>query len=351
MSKVLIVDDEASIRSTLCAFLKNAGHEADAAADAFTACRMCEQKEYDIVVTDIIMPRMTGMDLLERVRNLSAATQIIVMTGEPTVDTAITAVQQGASDYLVKPVSKFDLIKAVNHAGQVKRLYDEKKELERQKQAYQSELERVVETKTRALSSAMQGIISLLATVVETRDPYTAGHQRRVGNLSAAIACRMGMPHRTVETIRICGYIHDIGKISVPIEILCKPGQLSDLEMQLIREHSQKGQELLAHVNLPPIFSEVIYQHHERCDGSGYPRGLRGGAILPEAQVIMVADVVEAMMSHRPYRAPLGLDKALEEICEGAGTRFEAGVVNACCGLFREDHYLLEDTEHIEYPF
>ncbi len=351
MSRVLIVDDENSIRMTLSAFLRNAGYEADTAPDAVTACEMLENQSYDIVVTDIIMPRMTGIELMTRIRAKSEETQVIVMTGEPTVDTAITAVQAGANDYLVKPVSKFELTKAVGRADEIKRLRDEKKALEQENQLYQQELEQTVELKTRALSKAMQSIISLLATVTEVRDPYTAGHQRRVGNLAAAIAYKMGVKSETAETIRICGYLHDIGKIVVPSEILCKPGKLTEMEMRLIREHSVRGYELISRVELPPVFAEAIYQHHERCDGSGYPRGLKRYEIIPQAHVILVADVVEAMMSHRPYRAQLGVEVALQEIKDNAGRLYCPEVTAACAALFEEDDYSIEDTEQIKFPY
>ena len=351
MSRVLIVDDENSIRITLSAFLRNAGYEVDTAPDAVTACEVLSANTYDIVITDIIMPRMTGIELMTRIRARSEDTQVIVMTGEPTVDTAITAVQAGANDYLIKPVSKFELTRAVGRADEVKRLRDEKKALEHRAQLYQMELEQKVEAKTQALSNAMQSIISLLATVTEVRDPYTAGHQRRVGNLAAAIAHRMGMKRAVAEAVRICGYLHDIGKIMVPGEILCKPGKLTDMEMALIREHSVRGYELISRVELPPIFAEVIYQHHERCDGSGYPRGRLRHEILPEAHVIIVADVVEAMMSHRPYRPQLGLRCALQEIKNNAGRLYDPEVTAACIALFEEDGYCIEDKEQIHYPF
>ncbi len=351
MSRVLIVDDENSIRITLSAFLRNAGYDADTAPDAVTACQMQINQPYDIVVTDIIMPRMTGIELMTRIRAQSKETQVIVMTGEPTVDTAINAVQAGANDYLIKPVSKYELLRAVGHADEIKRLRDEKRALEQKNQLYQLELEKTVEIKTRALSKAMQSIISLLATVTEVRDPYTAGHQRRVGNLAAAIAYKMGMKSEMAETIRICGYLHDIGKIVIPSEILCKPGRLTDMEMQLIREHSVRGYELISRVDLPQVFSETIYQHHERWDGSGYPRGLKRDDILPEAQVILVADVVEAMMSHRPYRAQLGPEVALQEIKDNAGILYDPEVTAACVALFEEDNYDMEDTELIKFPY
>ena len=192
----------------------------------------------------------------------------------------------------------------------------------------------------------MQGIISLLSSVVEARDPYTAGHQRRVGNLSAAIGEKMKLDEKVIENIRMIGYIHDIGKIAIPAEILSKPGHLTALEFQMIKTHPFSGYEMLMRVDLPKNIGETIYQHHERCDGSGYPRGLTKDEISMEAQILMIADVVEAMMSHRPYRPALGLNHALEEIQRNAGTLYNPEVVKACITLFRDSDYTLDDREH-----
>lgn len=345
MIKILIVDDEKSMRITLSEFLRKEGYEIDSASDAASAFQMMDEKEYDIIVTDIIMPRITGIELLERIRDKSQTIQIIIMTGEPTVDTAVKAVQSGANDYLTKPIKKETFISAVRHAEKVKKLIDEKEELERQNQKYQRGLEHIVQEKTNALKEAMQGMISLLSSVVEARDPYTAGHQRRVGNLSAAIGKEMKLDDKTVEQIRMIGYIHDIGKIAIPAEILSKPGPLTDLEILMVKTHSFSGYEMLIKVELPKIIAETIYQHHERCDGSGYPRGLKSGEISVEAEILMVADVVEAMMSHRPYRPALGLEKALDEVRINAGTLYAPGVVAACLALFEED-YTIDDSEH-----
>ncbi|HVI39225.1 MAG TPA: HD domain-containing phosphohydrolase, partial [Anaerovoracaceae bacterium] len=277
--------------------------------------------------------------------------QIIIMTGEPTVETAVKAVKHGANDYLTKPINRDILLKAVSHAEQIKMLNDEKIALEEQNQLYQRELEATVLERTNALQNALQGIISLLSSVVEARDPYTAGHQRRVGNLSAAIADKMNLSSQIVETIRIIGYIHDIGKIVIPTEILSKPGALNSLEMQMIGNHPLSGYEMLMKVDLPGLIGEIIYQHHERCDGSGYPRGLSDNDINIEAKIIMVADVVEAMMSHRPYRPALGLEAALQEIRQNAGIRYDTDVVAKCMELFYKDHYTVDDSEHpISFP-
>lgn len=346
MSRVLIVDDEKSMRVTLSEFLKREGYEIDSAPDAFMAFQMLDKEEYDIIVTDIIMPRITGIELLEKIREKTGNIQIIIMTGEPTVETAVKAVQNGANDYLTKPISRDVFLKTIRHAEQVKRLIDEKAELEKQNLKYQKGLEEVVIERTKALQGAMQGIISLLSSVVEARDPYTAGHQRRVGNLSAAIGEKMQLDKKTIENIRMIGYIHDIGKIAIPTEILSKQGSLNNLEMQMIRNHSLSGYEMLMKVDLPEIIGETIYQHHERFNGEGYPRGLNKHEISIEAQILMVADVVEAMMSHRPYRPALGLEKALDEILKNSGSHYNSEVVDACTRLFVEDHYAIDDSEH-----
>lgn len=184
----------------------------------------------------------------------------------------------------------------------------------------------------RALT-ATTGVVSLVS---ETRDPYTAGHQRRVSQLSVAVAAKMGMPEDQVEEIRLAALLHDVGKISIPAEILSKPGKLSPTEFELIKGHSEAGHLIIAGANMEGAFAEIVYQHHERCDGSGYPRGLAGDQLLPGTKVIMVADVVEAMASHRPYRAALGIEAALAEIESGAGSRYDAEVARACARVFNE---------------
>jgi putative nucleotidyltransferase with HDIG domain len=177
---------------------------------------------------------------------------------------------------------------------------------------------------------------------VETRDPYTAGHQIRSADLARAIAAEMGLPQDKIDAIRMAGSIHDIGKISTPAEILSKPTKLSDLEFSLIKEHARQGYEILKDVESPWPLAEIVRQHHERMDGSGYPRGLRGEAIMVEARILAVADVVESMASHRPYRAALGLNAALEEIEKNRETLYDADVAAACLRLFREKGYQLQ---------
>jgi PAS domain S-box-containing protein/putative nucleotidyltransferase with HDIG domain len=192
------------------------------------------------------------------------------------------------------------------------------------------------------LRSNLAGTIQAMSSMVERRDPYTAGHERRVSVLARAIAQELGLPDDVVDTIRMAASIHDIGKISVPAEILSKPGRLTDVEMNLIQMHSQTGYDILKDVALPYPIAKIVLQHHERLNGSGYPQGVKIGEILFESRIVSVADVVEAMASHRPYRPALGIDMALEEIEKNKGIFYDAVVVDACVRLFREKGFKLE---------
>ncbi len=189
------------------------------------------------------------------------------------------------------------------------------------------------------LESTTESTLQAVSLMVEQRDPYTAGHERRVGELAGAIGREMGLTEHQVKGLRLTGFVHDIGKIAVPAELLAKPTRLTDAEMSLIRVHPQAGYEVLKDVEFPWPVAEVIRQHHERIDGSGYPRGLKGTEILLEARIMMVADVVESMSSHRPYRASRGLDAALEEITQFSGSHYDPDVVDACKRLFLEKSY------------
>ena len=192
------------------------------------------------------------------------------------------------------------------------------------------------------LRKAMGGIIQVISATVETRDPYTAGHQRRTANLARAIAVEIGLAEDQRDGLLMAGTIHDLGKISIPAEILSKPTKLSEIEYQLIQGHPQIGYDILKEVEFPWPVAEVVLQHHERMNGSGYPQGLKGEDISLEARILMVADVVEAIASHRPYRPALGIGAALEEIEKNKGILYDTRVVEACLGLFREKGFGFE---------
>jgi len=202
----------------------------------------------------------------------------------------------------------------------------------------ENELKNSMQQLRKNLSSTIQA----MARTVETRDAYTAGHQKRTTDLASAIAFEMGLSKQAIAGMRMAGLIHDLGKISIPAEILSKPGLLSDSEFSLIRQHSQAGYEILKGIDFKWPVADIVLQHHERINGSGYPYGLQGDDILPEARVIGVADVIEAMASHRPYRPALGIDDAFEEITTKSGVKYDPDVVDAAVDLFTIKGYHLQ---------
>jgi len=186
------------------------------------------------------------------------------------------------------------------------------------------------------LRKAMSGIVHTMAMTVEAKDPYTAGHQRRVSDLARSIAKEMNLPEQQIDAIRMAGTIHDLGKISVPGEILSKPGKINETEFDLIKDHAQVGYDILKEIEFPWPIAKIVLQHHERMDGSGYPSGLSGEDITMEARILAVADVVEAMAFHRPYRPALGIKKALDEISQKKDILYDSKVADACLKLFNE---------------
>jgi len=197
------------------------------------------------------------------------------------------------------------------------------------------------------LKEVMDGTIRAMALAVEMRDPYTSGHQHRVAQLAQAIAEEINLPADSVEGVYMAASIHDIGKISLPAEILSKPIKLTDIERKMIQAHSKVGYDILNGIDFPWPISQTVLQHHERIDGSGYPHGLGGNEILIEARIVGVCDVVETMASHRPYRPSIGLDKALEEVFNNRGKLYDEKVVNACLKLFNEKDFQFSEPESV----
>jgi PAS domain S-box-containing protein/putative nucleotidyltransferase with HDIG domain len=214
---------------------------------------------------------------------------------------------------------------------------------------YEGVIEDITDRKgaTERMRKALRATVQAIAVTVETRDPYTAGHQKRVADLARSIATEMGLPADQIDGLRTAAIIHDLGKISVPAEILSKPTKLSAIEFELIKIHPQSGYEILKDVEFPWPVARMILEHHERMDGSGYPRGLKGDETLLESRILQVADVVESMASYRPYRPALGVDAALEEITGNKGVLYDSEVVDVCVRLFRHKGYQLEQFEHL----
>lgn len=209
------------------------------------------------------------------------------------------------------------------------------------------ELEHHLRETLKKLKQTLTGIIHATELIIETRDPYTAGHQRRVALLAQAIASNLKLSEQQVEGIYMVGMIHDVGKISIPAEILSMPRRLTPAEFNLIKNHPQAGFDILKNIDFPWPIADIILQHHERIDGTGYPKGISGKNIMIEAKILMVADVVEAMASHRPYRAAFGLKRALGEIKQNSGILYDPDVVDSCVEVFEKDKFTLESNDSI----
>jgi len=208
----------------------------------------------------------------------------------------------------------------------------------KKRQEAEEKLQETLERLKRAVGTTIQALESAL----ESRDPYTAGHQSRVARLACAIAVEMGLSQDKIEGINMAGIVHDIGKLAVPSEILSKPSKLTNLEYSLIKEHPSSGHDMLKNIESPWPLAQIVRQHHERIDGSGYPENLKGSDILLEARILAVSDVVEAMASHRPYRPALGIEQALQEIETNKGILYDDVVAEACLRLFRTKGYQLQ---------
>ena len=222
--------------------------------------------------------------------------------------------------------------------GELVGIVEDLKDISRLKEA-----ETKLQRSFKKLRNALEGTIDAMSLVIEMRDPYTAGHQKRVTDLAVAIASELDFSADKIEGIRMAGLIHDIGKISVPAEILAKPGSINEKEFALIMDHPQVGYDILKAIEFPWPVAQIVRQHHERMDGSGYPQGLRGEDILLEARILAVADVVESIATYRPYRPALGLKKALKEISEQKNVLYDAQVVDACLKLYSENRFKFDD--------
>jgi putative two-component system response regulator len=330
--KVLVVDDESVIRDTMRQFLEREGHEVTCAEDAVAAEALIRETSVDVLVSDILMPRVSGVELMKRCREISPATKVILVTGEPRHETAAEAVRQGAFDYLTKPLNRGKLVKTVGAAMAYKRLEDENRD-------YRDHLEVHVRQRTETLTKTLVDTVETLGYAMELRDPYTAGHQRRVAEVADAISGLMGVDEERRESLRMAALVHDIGKLCIPAEILVKPTRFTLAEWNLVQQHSMTGKEILSRIDFPWPLAEIVLAHHERMDGSGYPAGIKGNEIRQEARILAVADAVEAMASDRPYRPALGLTRALAILSEERGVAYDEETADACLALFNDEGF------------
>jgi putative two-component system response regulator len=321
----LVVDDCSDDAVLLLRELRRGGYDLDSRIAATRdEVRDALSRPWDVVVIDHNLPGFSGLEAVELVRVADEDVPVLVVSGSVGEEAAVAAMKAGAQDFILKD----------NLARFVPAVERELREAAVRRQARRADdtLQSIIDL----LERTVQGAIQTLAVLAETRDPYTAGHQRRVTELAGAIAGAMGVNGERRHPILAAGTLHDLGKTAVPTEILTKPGRLTSAEFDLIRAHPRTGYEILAGIEFPWPVADVVLQHHERLDGSGYPDALKASGIKLEARILAVADVVEAMSSHRPYRPALGLDQALGEIETGRGILYDAEVTDACWGLFRD---------------
>jgi len=332
--------------------LKGSGYEVVTAKDGVEALNGLKEESIDMIVSDILMPRMDGFQFCreckkdESLKKIPFVFYTATYTEEKDEEFALSL---GAEKFIVKPQEPevfLKILKEITEAHKKGTLITPKEPL-REEEIYLAEynkrlikkLERKVldlEKSEKRLRKTMEDIIYTISKIAETRDPYTSGHQKNVSQIATFIAQEMKLPEDKIEGIRIASLVHDIGKISLPAEILNKPTKLSEIEYSLIKDHSQVGYDILKSIDFSYPIAQIILQHHERLNGSGYPNNLKDDKILLEAKIIGVVDVVEAMSSHRPYRPALGIDAALEEITQKKGILYDPEVVDACIKLFKE---------------
>ena len=326
--RVLIVDDEVSVRKVMAAVLAQVGLPCETAASGDEALRILETHRIDAVISDLQMPGMSGMELLAKVRQIYPRMVFLVVTGVDDIRVGIEAMRQGADDYLVKPlqVDANIVLASLTRALHVKRL-------EQEVENYRHHLEEIVAEQTQQLREALRQIersydhtLEVLGAAIDLRDSPTAGHSRRVFLYSIEIAKAMGGLESQMRNIAMGAWLHDIGKLAIPDAILLKPGPLTDEERAIMQRHAQIGYDLLKGIPFLADAAEIIFAHHERCDGSGYPRGLKAGEIPAGASIFAVADTFDAMTSDRPYRRALPFQASREVIERGAGKQYDSQV-------------------------
>lgn len=327
--RILAVDDTPASLKLLSDILNEQGYEVRAAINGELALHSAIDNPPELVLLDIRMPGMDGFEVCRQLKAHPKTRDIPVIFVSAVSETGekVQGFELGAVDFVTKPYQREELLARVRTHLEVDRL--------------RNHLEELVQERTRELRDNLLDFVTAIGATIEVRDPYTAGHQRRVAHLATAIARELRLTEDQIIGLRLVSVVHDIGKIKVPAEILSKPGRLDAIEFDLIKRHPVTGHEILKSINFPWPIAEAVLQHHERLDGSGYPSGLKDEEILPEAKIVAVADVVEAMVSHRPYRAGLGVDAAMEEITRNRGVIYDPVVVDVCIKLFREQGYTL----------
>ncbi len=357
---ILIVDDEDSILNAFKRILADEDYEVRVANNGLDGLNILRsaKKPFSLIISDQRMPEMNGVQFFAQAKEIFPDAVRILLTGYADSDSIIEAINKGGVHlYFTKPWHEEEILLHIKQSlskveilAENRRLMEMIQNKNKELMALNKKLEKKAEEKTNDLliqteklkesykksQIILDGIVRTLSKIIETRDPYTSGHEDQVAKIACKIAKEMKLSEDQLSFIHIAATLHDIGKISVPSEILTKPSVLSKLEMEIIKTHCKVANDVLKSIEFPYPVAEIIYQHHERMDGSGYPRGLKGDEIALEARIIGVADVIDAMASYRPYRPALGVDAAIQEIVKFKGITYDPVVVDACLKVYKK---------------
>jgi putative nucleotidyltransferase with HDIG domain len=325
--RILVVDDELHVRTMIGSTLEREGYDVQLAGSGREAFEALERNSFDLVLTDIVMQDGNGLALLERIHTLQPHLPVVMVSAIHDISVAIDSMRRGAYDYLLKPFEREHLVNTVQRALDHRQVLQESHN-------YQQSLEQVVQARTEMLRQAMEDLensydvtLEALGDALDLKDSETEGHSKRVTAYTIALARAMGISPAQIKVIARGAFLHDIGKMAIPDEILRKPGNLTEDEQEVMREHCTRGYHILRKIPFLSEAAEIVYSHQEHYNGSGYPSGLSGNQIPIGARIFAVADTLDAITSDRPYRKARNFDVAREEILRCSGTQFDPAVV------------------------
>lgn len=325
-ARVLVVDDDQGIRNLLVAAVRKAGLACDVACDGTEAMSWIERQVYDVVVVDVVLPDVSGLEIISAIRQRDSATRVVVITGHGDVKSAAEALRAQADDYILKPFKLAEFMASLERSL-------ERQEAFRQVRLTQQQLTQQVAHLQRDLERRSTGGVMALAKALEARDAYTKGHCSRVANMSLGLASELGFNSNQIDELGVGALLHDVGKIAVPDRILLKAGRLTQEEYENIKQHPRLGYDILLPFFGRGVVTECALYHHERWDGGGYPEGLAGEKCPIAGRILAISDAFDAMTSARPYRPALSESEALKEIEANRGKQFDPQIADLFCEI------------------